>query len=87
MSRYLIKALEAGRVVAVGWDHPLLTFYFQLYRADAEGKPIGSPIVWVGADRPRQLYDIEDLVRASRRYVELTPEMRARLYGDRDEGE
>ena len=84
MSRHRIPAHIPKHEVFVGWDHPLLTFFGQVYdHSLGEAK---NPIHWVFGYRPQELYEVENLVKAMRKFAEITPEMRARLYGDKDEG-
>lgn len=81
MSRHQI-ALPRGRVLTVGWDPPLQTF-FAVVRAAG----IVAPELWVGADL-HELYDLDDLARALGRAElahHLTPELGLRLERDREE--
>lgn len=83
MSRYEIAGRRSGTRVAVGWDHPLLTYFVQVHddRLDEEE----NPTVWLGAS-VRELYDLDDLKRAIRPHADLSLELGAALYRDRDEG-
>ena len=83
MSRYEIPGRKPGTTVAVGWDHPMLTYFVQVYDPAVEEDE--NPVVWLGG-KPRELYDLEDLKRAIRRHADLTDELAVTLYGDRDEG-
>jgi hypothetical protein len=83
MSRREVPAKESGRQVFVGWDHALLTFFLQVYDPSRDEEE--NPVVWRGASR-RELYDLDDLLRVASPHAEIDAEMRATLYGDRDEG-
>lgn len=80
MSRHVVGDGELE--VVFGWDPPLQTFFAQL-------RPPGTEIAdeVIGGDL-RELYDLEDLVRAlpwrARRL--LTPQLERALALDRDEG-
>jgi hypothetical protein len=84
VSRYEIPARNPAHQVFVGWDPPLQTMFLQVY--DARRGEEENPVVWIGADRPRQLYDIEDLRRALAPHADLPHDIAVALYGDRDEG-
>ena len=84
MSRHEIPAKNPDDTVFVGWDHPLLTFFGQVYRQGV--REDRNPVFWVGASRLRELYEVDDLVRAMRPYAELSGDIQATLYGDKDEG-
>jgi hypothetical protein len=86
MSRHEIPALDKTHRVIVGWDQPLLTFFAQVIdrRREVEERD-DKIVVWRGC-KLRELYEVDDLARVVARYAELTPEMRATLYGDKDEG-
>lgn len=86
MSRHEIPGKDPNHKVIVGWDHPLLTFFVQVI--DRRKEQAGDDeymVLWSGT-RPRELYEVDDLVREARQFVRLSPQMRARLYGDKDEG-
>ena len=85
MSRFEVPGQDPAMEVFVGWDHPLQTFFGQVYRRDRRDRD-DALIHWVGAARPRELPEIDDLQRAMREHVVLAPEARSRLYNDRDEG-
>lgn len=83
MSRHEIQGLDPRDKVTVGWDHPLLTYFGQVHRDGVEEDD--NPIHWVGTSL-RELYEIDDLARAMRRYAVIPTELRGTLYGDKDEG-
>lgn len=86
MSRHEIAARDPAHKVIVGWDHPLLTFFAQVIdRAKEDAGDDDKFMLWVGT-RPRELYEIADLARAIRKYADLEPGIRAKLYGDKDDG-
>ena len=80
MSRHVVADSELE--VVFGWDQPLETFFAQLREPGTE---VAYRII---GGRLRELYDIEDLVRAvpwqARRL--MTPGLEMELYRDRDEG-
>jgi hypothetical protein len=41
--------------------------------------------VWIGTGR-REIYEVEQLANRIRRFVDLSPEIRAKLYADKDGG-
>jgi hypothetical protein len=86
MSRHEIPAKSPAHKVIVGWDHPLLTYFAQvIVRAkEAAGKD-DKFALWIGCSL-REIYEVDDLTRRIARFAELTPEMGATLYGDKDEG-
>lgn len=86
MSRHEIPAHDPAHKVIVGWDHPLMTFFAQVIdrRREVEERD-DKMVLWRGC-KFRELYEVDDLARAIARYAELTPEMGATLYGDKDEG-
>jgi hypothetical protein len=88
MSRHEIPALNPAHKVIVGWDHPMQTFFVQVIdraKEDAGDDEDDKFVLWVGCT-PRELYEVEDVRRAVRKFADLTPEMGATLYGDKDEG-
>lgn len=87
MSRYEIEGRQPGTKVFVGWDHPLLTYFVQVYDepSEQEGPEQEGPRVWLGASL-REIYDLTDLKRAIRPHADLSLELGAVLYRDRDEG-
>lgn len=77
---------EGGRFRFVyGWDHPLLSFYFQKYDTTlAEDEQI---VVWLGATADTRMYEVDDLVREAKKAGCYIPyEKRVKLYGDKDDG-
>lgn len=86
MSRHEIEAFDPLNTVIVGWDPPLQTFFAQVKSSLLEKADPDDPfLLWVGCSL-REIYEVEDLAAALRRYANLTPEMRVMLYGDKDEG-
>ena len=82
MSQHEIAGHRLGFKVIVGWDQPLLTYFVHVF--DAGWKREG-PTIWLG-DRPRELYDLDDLKRAIRQHADLPQELLVTLHRDRDEG-
>jgi hypothetical protein len=85
MSRHQIPARDPNHEVIVGWDRPLQTFFVQVYDKRKKGTD-DELIMWCGASRPRELYEVEDVRRVVGQYAELTADMASTLYGDKDEG-
>jgi hypothetical protein len=86
MSRHEIPARNPAHKVIVGWDHPLLTFFVQVI--DREREDAGDDlkmILWRGTSL-RELYEVEDVRRTVAAFADLSPEIGAKLYGDKDEG-
>jgi hypothetical protein len=83
MSRYEFQGRDPQHSVAVGWDNPLSTYFAQVSRPvddDDEEDPI---LLWVGADRPREILTPEDLARHLAPFADLPPEMIDQLRADR----
>ena len=92
MSRHEVDTKNPQYQAFVGWDHPLLTFFVQVYdRVKLDDDiaetydPDNALFFWKGSSL-REIYEIEDLERISKPYVKLSPEIKSTLYGDRDEG-
>lgn len=86
MSRHEIAARDPAHKVIVGWDHPLLTFFVQVIdRAKEVAGDDDKFVEWRGCSL-YEIYEVDQLERIVGRYAELTPEMAATLYGDKDEG-
>ena len=86
MSRHEIRAWNPQHKIIVGWDHPLQTFFVQVIdRAKEDASEDEKFVLWRGCV-PRALYEVGDVARTVRRYGELTADMAATLYGDKDEG-
>ena len=86
MSRHELTAKDPNHRVIVGWDHPLLTFFFQVIDKRLENSDDKDKfVVWRGF-APRELYEVDDVRRIVGRYAELTADMASTLYGDKDEG-
>lgn len=86
MSRHEVPAREPAHKVIVGWDHPLLTFFVQVIdRAKEDDDEDEKFVLWAGTHRC-ELHEVEDLAACVRRYATLSAEIRATLYGDKDEG-
>lgn len=84
MSRHQIPARDPRHEVYIGWDHPMLTYFGQVYSRTAKGKR-GRLIYWIGTGL-RELYEIDELAAGMKRYADIPLPTRATLYGDKDEG-
>lgn len=83
MSRHVIETLARQDVeVVVGWDQPLQTYFGVVYDKAKKGTD-NDLLLWVGTQHC-ELYEIDQLAHAMREYVTLEPQMRAKLYGDKD---
>jgi hypothetical protein len=86
MSRHEIPPRDPAQKVIVGWDPPLQTYFAQVIdRAKEDAGEDEKFVAWHGCSR-RALYEVEELARKISRFAELTPDLRATLYGDKDEG-
>jgi hypothetical protein len=86
MSRHEIAARDPAHKVIVGWDHPLLTFFVQVIdRKKEDAGDDNKFVLWAGTNL-REIYDEDQLARRVGRYADLTTDIRATLYGDKDEG-
>ena len=86
MSRHEIPARDAAHKVIVGWDHPLLTYFVQVIdRAKEDAGDDDKFVLWRGTS-VREIYEIDQLARIAGKFGVLTSDLRARLYGDKDEG-
>lgn len=70
----------------MGWDHPLLTYFVIVKDKTREIHYEEEAIVFWEGTSPREIYEIEDLEKKVRKYADLTPQLKATLYGDKDEG-
>jgi len=86
MSRHEIPAANPAHKVIIGWDHPLQTFFVQIIDRELEAAGEDDKFVRWRGTHLRELYEVEDLVRTVGKYAVVTAEMRATLYGDKDEG-
>ena len=86
MSRHEVAAKDPRHKVIVGWDHPMLTFFAQVIdRAKEEAGKDEKFVLWIGASY-REIYEIDELAARLHRYAALPAELRAALYGDKDDG-
>ena len=64
----------------VGWDQPLITFFYQKHDKD------GEVVTWEGIT-PGQYYDLDTFIPMLRRKgISLPPEIQQQLHKDRDDG-
>lgn len=75
MSRHVLPlsaATTASNIateLAVGWDPPLATFFFQLLHEDDEGEPIS--IIWIGTTYG-EVRDVDKVAELAARYSDAT---------------
>jgi len=86
MSRHEIPARDPAHKIIVGWDHPLQTYFMQVIDRELEDAGEDDKFVSWRGTRIREIYEVDDLRRRLARYAEITPDMGATLYGDKDEG-
>jgi hypothetical protein len=84
MSRHEISANNPAFKIIVGWDHPLQSFFAQVIERAKEHED-DKFALWIGTGA-REIYEVEQLANRIRRFVDLSPEIRAKLYADKDEG-
>lgn len=85
MSRHEVPARDPNHKIIVGWDHPLLTFFVQVIDRRKEEAGDDYFVLWRGTSH-REIYEIDALCRRARPFAELSAEIKAKLYGDKDEG-
>lgn len=79
--------VEEGRFRYVfGWDQPLQSFFLQVHDSELVD-PENNPVHWVGATADTKMYEVEDLCRSAQVFgLHISHEMRATLYGEKDDG-
>ena len=83
MSQYVVT--EGNIEWVYGWDQPLMSFYLQ--KKDLTLDEEDQIVVWLGAKKDSQMYEVENLVAAGNRHgLRIPYEMQVKLYGDKDEG-
>jgi hypothetical protein len=70
------------RMVVVGWDAPICSFFFQVWEEDDQKDE--EPILW-GGDEPREIPTIEQLQKRVAPYVEIPPEILEQIQRDYDQ--
>lgn len=79
-----IEEFSATKFV-FGWDQPLQSFYFQKH--DLTLPEDEQIIVRLGATPQTRMYEVEDLACVVAEHgLILSSEMRATLYGEKDDG-
>lgn len=86
MSRHEVAAVNPKHKVIVGWDHPMLTFFVQVIDRRAEEAGADDKFVMWKGTRLREIYEVDHLARIAGRHADLSTDLRATLYGDKDEG-
>lgn len=81
MSQFIFQAGKDTEC-QVGWDHPLETFYGQVYKVDEEGRvdvyegedgeEMDGTIHWVGTS-PKEIKTVEDLEQRLKPHVQILP--------------
>ena len=86
MSRHEIPGFSPANKITLGWDNPLQTFFVQVIDRKAElADKDDKFVLWLGT-KPREIYEVEQLVRLVSLFAHVTPAMGVTLYGDKDEG-
>lgn len=68
-----------------GWDQPLQTFFLQKHDAMAEN-PDDNPVIWLGT-KPREIYEVEDLVRIAMNHgLDIPYRIQVELFHEKDVG-
>ena len=79
------KVVREEKTYVFGWDQPLQSFYLQVH--DTTRSEDDQIIVWLGADKDSRMYEVQDLVSAAAKHgLLVNREMRATLYGEKDDG-
>jgi hypothetical protein len=86
MSRHEIPGFSPANKIIVGWDRPLQTFFVQVIDRELEDAGADEKFVlWLGCSL-REICGVEKLARLVSLFAELSPEMRATLFGDKEFG-
>jgi hypothetical protein len=73
MSRYVLKAKRSHMEVAVGWDRPLQSLFWDVFNNSLPEDSEGHVVLTSNLGRPRQhLTDIQVLVHEVKPFVDLT---------------
>jgi hypothetical protein len=83
MSRYTFEGKEANIEIVVGWDHPLQTFFVQVWDRERCDNPysIDEPEFWAGAWMG-EIRTVEDLLVLVEPYVVVPDEVVENLRRD-----
>lgn len=86
MSRYEIPARDPAHKVLIGWRPPLQTFFMQVIDREREQQKDDEhdPILYGRGTRPGELYEVSSLECVMRHYAQLTREVAAMLYRDKE---
>jgi hypothetical protein len=87
MSQHIV--LQGEKKFVFGWDQPLMSFYLQVHDMTRPEDDEDNPriIFWAGATVDTKMYEVEDLVRASRgQGLIIDHVMQVALYGEKDDG-
>lgn len=83
MSRHTIPGKNPNHKVAVGWDPPLQTYFCIILDPTKDEDDKGYTVLWVGADRPRQVDRVYDLRAAIAPYATIPEDVIRQLVVDR----
>jgi hypothetical protein len=77
--------VQENKKFTFGWDQPLMSFFLQVH--DQTFMEEERLVVWAGATKDTQLYEVDDLVVMARRYgLDIPYETQVKLYREKDEG-
>jgi hypothetical protein len=77
--------VQENKKFVFGWDQPLMSFFLQV--RDMTLMEEERLVVWAGASKDTQMYEVDDLVVMARRYgLEIPYETLVKLYREKDEG-
>lgn len=87
MSQHIVE--QDKKKFVFGWDQHLMSFYLQVHDMTREEDDEENPriVVWLGADKDSQMYEVEDLaMKARANGLVIDHTMRVALYGEKDDG-
>lgn len=83
MSRYDLVSKAEGQTVAAGWDGPLDTFFYQVFRLDLDGDEPEEPIDALG-QTPGECRSVDHFLTMLARHAALPDAFRHRLLADQE---
>jgi hypothetical protein len=85
VSQHVVVNKSATKKWVFGWDQSLKSFYLQVH--DLSLPEDERIIVWLGADKTTQMYEVEDLIReAMMNGLAIDHTYRPVLYREKDDG-
>lgn len=83
MSRHAIPGKNPAHDVVVGWDPPLQTYFCIILDPSKDEDDGGYTVLWVGADRPREVVTAVELQDKVRGFAIIPQDVFAQLMADR----